>query len=66
MLMLRVVQGYNKNLVCFPLNNLLLGYRDMTNGVGMPVKVVRLALAMASALAMALHYQNANAKGYVN
>jgi len=36
----------------------------MKNGVGLPVQVVRLAMAMTLALAMAWHYQNAGAEGY--
>ena len=67
MLMLKVVQQYNKNLICFPLNNLLVVYRDIQNGVGMPVQTVRstIATATASASAIAWHYQNANAKGCI-
>ena len=61
--MLQVVQWYNENLVYLPLNNLSVVYRDIQNGVGMTVQVVRLAIAMELALAMPQHYQNADAKG---
>ena len=53
------------NLIYLALNNLLMVYRDITNGVGMAGDFVRSATALALALAsaMARHCLNADAKG---
>ena len=51
------------NLIYLALNNLFMVYRDIKNGVGMAVDVVRSATGSALALASAWHCQNANANG---